>query len=168
LDRQGRSSVNGRGAILKQMRTPEQIKEFIFINHHLMTNQEMSDELGVSYEWVTMLCADNNLKAIKTKDRHKDFIMGNQDLTIEECAEVLGVTYDQVRKLNKELGEPLLSNKKRELRDREVEPLKTMKPVALKPLTRQEEQGLMNVLAEIVRTMTPEEKKRFAEKYIEL
>jgi hypothetical protein len=38
------------------MRTKAQIKEFIEINHHLMSIQEMADELGVPYKNVHGTC----------------------------------------------------------------------------------------------------------------
>jgi hypothetical protein len=150
------------------MRTPEQIKEFIFINHHLMTNQEMADELGVSYDWVAKICADNNLKPIKTKDRYVDFINNNKDLTIEQCAEVLGVHTEYVRILNKQLGGPLLSNKKKQLRDNPArKSAKQIEPVEYnKKFTKQEEDNLMNVLAEVVAGMSEKDRQRFAQKYI--
>jgi hypothetical protein len=146
------------------MRTPEQIKEFVFINHHLMTNHEMADELGLSYEWVTMLCADMGLKAFKPRDKYVEFIKNCKDLTIEDCVEILGVTSEYIRKLNLELGEPLISRKKKELLDRKAAEANI--PESKNYFTKQEEDIYMEILLQIVEGMESKDKQRFAKRYM--
>ncbi len=152
------------GNYFKTMRTKEQIKEFILINRHLMTVQEMADELGIPHQNVQSFLTHRKLTALKITDRHKDFILNNKDMTIEEVAEVLNMGYDNVRKLNIQLGEPLMTNKQRELKYDNPDS-KEILPKAVGDYTVEQEAGLYEVLIEIVKGYTPEQKQRFAERF---
>jgi hypothetical protein len=54
------------------MRTKAQIKEFIEINHHLMTVSEMAGELGVLPKRVDHLCRSNNWTPVSQHERNKE------------------------------------------------------------------------------------------------
>jgi hypothetical protein len=54
------------------MRTKAQIKEFIEINHHLMTVSELAEELGVLPKSVDHVCRSNNWIPVSQHERNRE------------------------------------------------------------------------------------------------
>lgn len=54
------------------MRTKQQIRSFIEVNHHLMTIQEMADELGMPYQNVHSFCNYYGWQAVSEKERSRE------------------------------------------------------------------------------------------------
>jgi len=109
----------------------------------------------------------------KSKDHIREFIKINQFYyTLEEIADELGITHAAVRYHADQLGIKLQTNKKREMESRSGEPKKERvytpnhsAPVAT-PITEQERQGAILILAEIVKTFTKEQKEKFIKRWV--
>jgi PP-loop superfamily ATP-utilizing enzyme len=137
------------------MRTKEQIIEFIQINHHFTTIKEMAEELAVKDYQVVAICKKLNITPIRPSDRLKEYIADHKDKTAEEVAELFDVTITNVRLIERQLGLKLADKKKQTV------------TASRKSFTKQERDGLVRALADVVSGMTPEEKKSFADRWIE-
>lgn len=85
-------------------RTPEQVKEFVRINHHLMTIKEMAEEAGRTVNTIGKICKDLGVVAISETDRKKDTIRANQDLTAEQIAALINTLPHYVKTLSEQMG----------------------------------------------------------------
>lgn len=70
----------------------QQLKEYIEINHHFMTMQEMCDETGETHARISYICKKNAYKAITIGERILEFLTKNTHLSIDQQATKLGLT----------------------------------------------------------------------------
>jgi hypothetical protein len=92
------------GHFLETMRTKQQIKDFIMINHHLETISEMAKELGLGYHAVELWCARLGVTPVTKESRVKDALKDHPGKTIDEYVVLTGSAKDTITKYAKELG----------------------------------------------------------------
>lgn len=85
----------------------QQLKEYIAINHHFMTMQEMADETKESYGSIAYICKKHGYHPITIGERVRDFIIKNKNLSLQEQADKLGITLLALNEHYSKTGTPL-------------------------------------------------------------
>ena len=78
--------------------------EYIKINHWYMTLSEMATELNLAHSTIMYECDLLGIKPITVRERVIEFIKDNQDLTIEDIADRLGMSVSSMYPYLKDLG----------------------------------------------------------------
>lgn len=120
---------------MKFERTPQQVKEFVLINHHLMTSKELAEELDQSVNNIGIICRKLGVKPVTELERKQDYIKVNSHLTAEEIGNHLGSSPYYVKDVAKQMGIELKTEEDKRLEEKK-ESLKDIKqdaPISLWP-----------------------------------
>lgn len=126
---------------MKFERTAEQVKEFVRINHHLMTVKEMAEEVGRTSNTIGLICKDLGVVAISELDRKKEAIIANQHLTCEEIAQLINSDHWYIRKLANEMNIFIHTEESKRLEEK----AKQEQIIAITPIEKWPEEHLQYV-----------------------
>lgn len=151
---------------------PDYIRQFIVDNQRVFTQKEMAKELGVSSVRISVLCKELGVKLITQSDRNKEYILAHPEMTKKELSEYFGCSIHHIYEYENELDIKIPTKRitDKVAKDQKIktkkEPAKVLEGAELDYYIEKNRPGFLKVAAQMVETMTPEEKEKFGNAYV--